>query len=98
MIVKCIFCQKDFGNVPSLREHSATCADHPAVEECKKLRGWNGELQMLHGLQEMEIERLRVLVKQAYLQGFTDGRYLSRRPSNQSEQAWEESEIKQRLG
>lgn len=55
MIVKCIFCQKDFGNVPALREHSATCEDHPAVEESGRLRklvktaymeGWSDSLRL----------------------------------------------------
>lgn len=42
-----------------------------------------------------EVEHLRALVKQAYLQGFADGRFWEK---DTPESAWGESEIKHRLG
>jgi hypothetical protein len=42
--VTCCFCSEQCGSLTALKEHSATCAEHPAVKESARLTAENGRL------------------------------------------------------
>lgn len=58
MTIPCIFCDFKADSLAALKEHSATCKEHPAVKRCTDAENYIASLELALGDSQEQVARL----------------------------------------